>query len=154
MNTKFTSMFIQFFVDESFWKKFSEISMGPSKNKTSRETNQQRQKFVYNHFYFKKLFNSSKDSLYFCTLASFQTMVMYINTQLSIYWLEKRYRRPIKSKRYVIFLFLGRQFSSTEVIFLIFCIKYSDVLKRWILFDSLSVSVFRLSEVNDRFEGK
>ena len=105
-------------------------------------------------FYFKKLFNSSKDSLYFCTLASFQTMVMYINTQLSIYWLEKRYRRPIKSKRYVIFLFLGRQFSSTEVIFLIFCIKYSDVLKRWILFDSLSVSVFRLSEVNERFEGK
>lgn len=68
------------------WIILKEIfSMGPSKNKTSRETNQQRQKFVYNHFYFKKSFNSSKNSLYFCKPASFHTMVMYINTQLSIY---------------------------------------------------------------------
>lgn len=35
------------------WIILKEIfSMGPSKNKTSRETNQQRQKFVYNHFLF------------------------------------------------------------------------------------------------------
>ena len=76
------SMF-QFFVDESFWKKFSAWDHRRTKRHV-KPINKGRSLFTI-IFYFKKSFNSSKNSLYFCKPASFHTMVMYINIQLSIH---------------------------------------------------------------------